>query len=103
MQQLKPIKIELDEYIRMQIFNIEWFNELEDETIGLMKVRFSHSDFITNISIWFDEEDNHYVCLPIHTGENLMIEEDTEGLVSFLVSDILDEYYLSNNFYATVS
>ena len=87
----------------MQIFNIEWFSELEDGIIGRMKVRFGHSNFIKNISIWFDEEDNHYICLPIHTGEDLMIEKESERLVSFLVSDILDDYYLNNNFYATVS
>lgn len=119
---IEPKKIELNEEDTLEIHNIEWvgftptmyqevvegkrspqefggetIEDLDGDIIGSV-VAFLNGNR-NDFDVWFDNDGSHYVCLPTAP------EREEDELEVYLISDLLSEAELSEDFeaYAVIS
>lgn len=86
-----PLTFDLTDCIQMTIHEVKFYgepNEWEEDSIGELLISDSISKKKEIYSIWFDDEGNHYVCLPTYEDS----EDEDDDLDVFLVSDLIEEF-----------
>lgn len=84
-----PITLDIGDNIELVIYSVQWFsNPIEEEAIGNLYVYDSYLHTFKNYTIWFDDEGEHYVCLPHYDEERLAYDPEDE-LDAYNVHDLL--------------